>query len=106
MAIVEFGVILVGECHGESGVKSIGIISEGVATLKFLGLPCFALDSMNGLNCVSTYTLFIDASTKMSTMVASNFSSSSDSNGGFWRSYVYSMLDSSLSDFPSSSTSH
>ena len=39
MAIVEFGVTLVGEVHGDSGVKSIGLIPKGVATLTFLGLP-------------------------------------------------------------------
>ena len=78
MAIVESSVILVGEGHGDSGIKSIGLIPEGIETLTFLGLPCFAPDSMNCLNCFLTDTLFIEASSKMSATVATN---SSDSSG-------------------------
>ena len=74
--MVEFGVILVGEGHGDSGVKSMGFIKGWVATLTFLGLPSFAPDSINYLNYVSTDTLVIEASSKMSTTVASNYSSS------------------------------
>ena len=81
MAILESSVILVGEGHGDSGVKSIGLILGGVATLTFLGLPCFAPDLMNYLNCVLTNTLFIEASSKMLETVANNSSSSSDSSG-------------------------
>ena len=76
MAIVESGVIMVGEGHGDSGVKSIGLISGGVETLTFLGIPHFAPNSMNCLNCFSTDTLFSAAPSKMSTSVTSNSSSS------------------------------
>ena len=34
--------ILVGYGLGESGVKSIGFITGGVAVLTFFGLPCFS----------------------------------------------------------------
>ena len=50
MVIIESDVILVGEGRGDSGVKSIGLISGGVAILTFLCLLCFAPDSMNYLN--------------------------------------------------------
>ena len=43
-------VILVGDGLGESGVKSIGFITGGVAVLTFFGLPCFPPESMNCLN--------------------------------------------------------
>ena len=79
MDIVDFGVILVGEGCGVFGVKYIGLISGGVATLTFLGLPCFAPDSMNCLNYFSTDTLFNAESSKMLVVVANNSSPSSDS---------------------------
>ena len=80
MAIVESGVIMVGEGHGDSGVKSIGLISGGVSTLTFLILPCFYPDSMNCLNYFSTDTLFSVASSRMSAVVESNSSLSYDSS--------------------------
>ena len=80
MVMVESGIILVGGGHGDCGVKSIGLISEGVATITFLGLPCLAPDLMNCLNYVSIDPLLSVASSKMSVAVASNSSSSSDSS--------------------------
>ena len=80
MATVESDVILVGEGLGESGVKSIGFITGGVAILAFFGLPFYAPESMNRLNCVSTNILFVAASSMMSTTIANSSSSSSDSD--------------------------
>ena len=80
MAMVDSCVILVGDSLGESGVKSIGFITSRVAVLTFFGLPCFAPESMNRLNCVSTDTLFAATSSVMSTSVASSYSSSFDSD--------------------------
>ena len=62
MVGVDFCVILIGDGLGESGVKSIGFITGGVVVLTFFGLPCFALESTNRLNWVSTDTLFAAAS--------------------------------------------
>ena len=78
--MVESGVILVREGHGYSGVKSMGFIMGWVAIITFLVLPYFTPASINCLNCVSIDTLFSEASSKMSTAVASNSSSSSDSS--------------------------
>ena len=80
MAMVESGVILVGEGLTESGVKLIGCILGWVAVLTFLSLPCFSPNSKNCLNWVSTDTLFIAASSRMSKVVASSSSSSFDSS--------------------------
>ena len=80
MEMVESGVILVGEGRGDSGVKSMGLIMGWVATLTFLILPYFAPDSTNYLNCASTYTLFGEASSRMSAVVESSSYSSSDSS--------------------------
>ena len=79
MAMVESGVILVGEGLGESGFESIKFISGWVAVFTFLVLPCFARDSTYCLNWVSTDTLFIAASSSMLEAVASSSSSSSNS---------------------------
>ena len=52
MVEVHSCVILTGDSLGESGVKSIGFITGGVAVLTFFVLPCFSLESTNHLNCV------------------------------------------------------
>ena len=80
MAMVESGVIIVGEGLGESRVKSIGFISGWVAVLALLSMPWFAPDSTNYLNWVSTDTLFIAASSSTLVAVASSSSSSFDSS--------------------------
>ena len=80
MEMVESGVILVREGRGDSGVRSIGLISAWLATLTFLILPCFYPDSMNCLNYFSTDTLFSVASSRMSAVVESNSSLSYDSS--------------------------
>ena len=80
MVGVDSCVILMEDGLGESGVKSIGFITGGVAVVTFFGLPCFARESMNRLNCVSTDTLFAAASSMMSIAVANSSSSSFNSD--------------------------
>ena len=81
MTTIESGVILVGECLGDFGIKLIESITNGVAVITFFSLPCFAPDSTNCLNWVSIDTLFTAASSKMSAAVESSSSSYSDSYG-------------------------
>ena len=52
---------------------------RGFVVFTFFSLPCFAPESTNYLNCVSTDILFAAASSMMSTIVANSSSSSSDS---------------------------
>ena len=80
MVGVDSCVIVTGDGLGESGFRSIGFITGGVVVLTFFGLPCFAPESMNRLNCVSTDTLFAAASSMMSIVVANSSYLSSDSD--------------------------
>ena len=74
-------VIWVGDGGGGVETKSTRFSSnEVVAVFTFFGLPCFAPVSTNRLNCGSTKTLFVVASSIMSTMVANSSSSSSNSD--------------------------
>ena len=80
MAMVDSFVILLGEGIGEFGVNSILSITGGVEVLTFFCLPFFVPKSTNHLNWILTDTLFVAASSRMSTAVASSYSSYSNSD--------------------------
>ena len=69
-------VIWVGD--GSGGVENKSTIfssTEGFVVFTFFGLPCFAPQSMNRLNCVSTGIFVVVAYSMMSKVVANNSSS-------------------------------
>ena len=68
---------------GSGGVETKSTIfssTTGFVVFTFFGLPCFTHASTNQLNCVSIDIFFAAASSMMSTAVANNYSSSSDSD--------------------------